>query len=103
MNRHRLLEQRSLMLHRAMADKLRADPTLIEIARTNIARWKSRNAFPQPYLDEWLAVLDRGLDETIAFMCEDSAQARRLRQSSPFAGILTPRERWSLLREARAA
>lgn len=103
MNRHQLIEYRSLLLHRAIADKIRVSPGLMRIAYENIARWKGNNDFPQPYLDEWLAILDRGLEATLAFMCEDSEQARRLRQSSPFPGILTNHERWSILRETRAA
>ena len=34
------------------------------------------------------------LDEILALMVEDTEVMRNLRQSSPFAGILEPKERW---------
>jgi hypothetical protein len=103
MNRHQLIETRSLRLHQAIAEKLRRNPDLIRRAYENIGRWKRINSFPQPYLDEWQAVLDQGLEASLALMCEDSERGRRLRQSSPFPGILSNAERWRILRETRAA
>ena len=36
---HRRIDQRSLALHRAIADKLRADSTLVGVALDNLNRW----------------------------------------------------------------
>lgn len=36
---HRLIDQRSLALAQAIADRLRRDPELISLARQNIQRW----------------------------------------------------------------
>jgi hypothetical protein len=36
-----------------------------------------------------------------AFLVERSELAEELRQSSPFAGALTPQERWKIWRETR--
>jgi hypothetical protein len=43
---HQRIDQRSLALHRAIAEKLRANPALIEIARDNLDRWSLRGAAP---------------------------------------------------------
>ena len=35
-----------------------------------------------------------------SILFDDSEEGRRLRQSDPFSGILTPAERWEIYREA---
>jgi DNA-binding transcriptional ArsR family regulator len=102
-NRHVELDRVSLLLHQAYARKIRGNPALFDKAFHNIERWRRQNAFPQPYLEEWLAILLRGMAHTLAFMVADTEEARRLRQSSPFAGVLEPRERWELMRSAKRA
>lgn len=92
-------DRRSLAMHRLIAGRLRAAPGLLAVARTNIARWRGRNSFPQPYLDDWERILDAGLDEVLRLIESETEEAARLRSSTPFAGILTPRERWEFLRE----
>lgn len=93
---HDRLERRSLELHRAIASKLRARPELLAIAHDNLDRWGRLNSGSQPYWDEWRRLLDRPLDELLAAIEEDSPRMRELRQSSPFAGVLEPKERWHI-------
>jgi hypothetical protein len=57
----------------------------------------------QPYLEEWARILSRGLDATTAVLLDESERATALRQCSPFAGALSSRERFSFLREWKAA
>ena len=92
--RHRVIEARSLAMHCLIAQKIAADPALLEVARRNLAAWRSRYGdAPPPALDEWRKILKRPWPD-IAFVLTDSGEtAARLRQSSPFAGILTPSER----------
>ena len=93
---HRRIDQRSLAMHRAIADKLRADPSLLAIAWENLDRWSKNAGRSQPYLDAWRAILQRPLAETLALMVEESETMTAMRQANPFAGILTPRERWAI-------
>ena len=96
---HNWVDQRSLALARAIADKLRRDPALLEVARENIRRWKvSLHPWP-PALQEWESVLALGLETALATLTKDGPQGRRLRQSSPFAGVLTPQERNAIFEE----
>lgn len=94
-------DRRSLELHRAAADKLRADPAWLERARQRVAAWRSQ-AQPPYYAELWKKILDRPLPQIIAFLVEESEFAQELRSSSPFAGILTPRERWAVLKRFQA-
>src|SRR2546430_471570 len=103
MKDHRLIDQRSLAFDRVIAAKLRANPALVEKARRNLNRWLA-SAAPavRPALREWQLLLDGPLD-TLLFTLESADQrSTRLRQSSPFCGILTPAERTGILKEFEA-
>ncbi len=79
-----------------MAAKLAADPRLLEVARANLKRWLSIS--PHAALIEWRQLLDMTpLPQLLALLRSPDEDAARLRQSSPFAGVLTPEERQSIL------
>ena len=90
-----------------MAEKLQANPQLLEVACRNLDRWiSSADDAPLAAHLEWRRLLQsEPLPEIVALLRADSDDARRLRQSSPFAGLLSPQERWRVLNdyEARAA
>lgn len=88
---HKRLDERSLALHAAVADKIRSNPALVERARANLGRWRA--TLNGAWMDEWQAILDGSSDALLAFLRERSERATRLRQSSPFAGALTVEER----------
>lgn len=90
---HSRLEERSLAMHRLIAEKVQADPALLNKARDNLRRWQESEGSPRLALAEWEQLLDGPLGQVMQFITERSEHARRLRQSSPFAGILTPTER----------
>jgi len=96
---HVYIDRRSRDFHALIAERIRNNPKLLVIAYTNIVRWRNRHKTQNPnrpepyYLAAWEEILDKGLEYTLAFMCEDSEKATQLRQSSPFAGIIAQRER----------
>ena len=93
---HQRIDQRSLELHRAIAAKLRAHPELLGIARDNLARWSETGSRSQPYWDTWREILNRPLEEILDLMQEESERMAALRQATPFAGVLEPKERWAI-------
>jgi hypothetical protein len=93
---HQRIDARSLAMHRAIAGKLRADPSLLAIAHDNLDRWSKERGRSQPYWDAWREILKRPLEEVLAHMVEEGERMTALRQASPFAGVLTPRERWAI-------
>jgi hypothetical protein len=100
---HRLLEARSLAMHAVIARKIERDPRLLEVARGNVERWtKQRNNERPAWLAEWSDLLDQSWESIAALITEPSENAARLRQSSPFAGILTNQERWRIYEAFRA-
>jgi hypothetical protein len=99
---HRQIDQRSLAFGRAIAARLVAQPELIGHARANITRWLvTCSPGVERTLREWLAVLDGPLEGTIALLTTPDERATRLRQSNPFAGLLSNQERNQILRQFR--
>ena len=91
-------DYRSLELHKLIAAKLKENPRLVNTALENIERWKMKNNFPQPYLDDWLNIINHGLEPLLDFLASETEEAARLRSSSPFTGILTQEERNDIFR-----
>jgi hypothetical protein len=95
---HDWIDRRSLALHEAVAAKLEKDPALLGVARANVKRWLE--VHPAAALVEWEQLLDRApLSRVLALLRSPDEDAARLRQSSPFAGVLTPGERLAILRQ----
>ena len=96
MRSHERIDQRSLALHEAVAARLEAQPQLLEVARANLERWLA--AKPAAALREWQRLLDSlPLTQLLQLLRSPEEAAVRLRQSSPFAGILSPAERQAIL------
>jgi hypothetical protein len=93
---HWRIDRRSLALHRAIADKLREDPALLDVARDNLDRWSRAAGHSQPYWDAWREILDHPIEEVLDLIVEDSEKMTAMRQASPFAGVLSPTERWAI-------
>jgi hypothetical protein len=100
---HRLAEERSLALHRAVAGRLRQDASLLARARARVAGWLAAGPTHPRYAQAWAEVLRLPLDELCAAITDAGEPARALRQCTPFAGVVPPRERWRIWREVRAA
>jgi len=100
---HGRIDRRSIALHRAIAEKLRADPALLDIARQNLDRWSLQQGRSQPYWDAWRELLNLPLEDLLTRMVEDSERMTAMRQATPFAGILSPAERWAIYAEFEPA
>lgn len=102
MRTHQDIDQRSLALHRLVADKIRHNPVLFDKVKQTLARWRTTVcASSQPYLQEWERLANLGLDTCLGVAEEDSERAHALRQSSPFTGVLTHGERFAFLKTWR--
>jgi hypothetical protein len=98
---HRHNDDLGLAYHQVIARRLLADASIIDRARARVEQWTQAGQVHQDYIDAWRAVL-RGCERDVAaVLVDDSDHAAALRQVSPFAGVLTPRERWSIWRSRR--
>lgn len=102
MDPHELGLERSRALHRLVAERLRQDPSLAASAHERAERWLAMPGSPRAALEEWRRLLQGPADELLRVLEATDEHADELRQSSPFAGVVGPRERWALWREVAA-
>ena len=97
---HELAMERSLAFHREIARRLVRDTAVLDVARERVRGWMAEN--PQrPYVRQWARILEGTPESIVSFLVDRSELSRELRQSSPFAGVLDPQERWRIWRETR--
>lgn len=97
-------DRKSLWLHTAVAGKVARDPqAAIRRAQGNLARMAQVHGAGVPWLRRWRRLLDAGPEQVLRVLVADTPESRELRQNSPFAGILTERERLQALRGFREA
>lgn len=95
-------DRRSLAFHRAVADRLAEDPEpALEAARRHLRLLTRNHEHAAPILSRWRCWLDLPVAELINRMLDPGQDARDMRQVSPFAGVLSARERAAVLRSFR--
>ncbi|MBI2945154.1 MAG: hypothetical protein HYY25_13225 [Candidatus Wallbacteria bacterium] len=99
---HRLAEERSLELHREIARRLLVDPRVLAAARERVGQWCSTGSVAPHYAQGWRQLLAEPPEEIVRRITDPSEEARALRQVTPFAGLIAPRERWRIWREVAA-
>ena len=103
---HTETDQVSLELGRRIAERMRRQPEVVEFARANLLRWSQQNSSAPSLLScyaEWQQILSRPVAEICELLCSESDDAQRLRQNSPFAGVLSPTEVWEVKARFRHA
>lgn len=92
---HRLIDRINAAQDRQIAARLRRDGRLLKLACQNLERWMARDGRNvRPVFQEWHRILTRlSRGEIADFLRSDTPMARRLRQSSPFAGLLHDAQR----------
>ena len=91
---HKTRDEEKLRYHQRIAEELRRDPErVMTTARANLARWRQTMG-PQPYYERWEEILETmAPEEIVALLLSNTEEGRSLRQSAPFAGVLTQEER----------
>ncbi len=99
MKTHQEIDRRSLALAKRIVSLIDVDPDCKGLlkARDVCSRWYKEN--PVPAIEEWMRILQNEWSVVRMILLDDSEEGRRLRQSSPFCGILSPRDRWTIYRE----
>lgn len=95
--RHRVSELRSQLLHREIAEKLLRKPELARRALDNLATLRRRNPAGRSYHDRWEQLLRGDRIQLLQTLSADTEEARSLRQETPFAGVLSGKERRRVL------
>lgn len=101
MKTHQQIDARSLGMARSIVRKIDDDPARqgLEKATKVCQRWVAMGDVPGA--KEWLRILRQPWSQIRAVLLDESEEGQRLRQNSPFCGILSPRERWEIYRSFR--
>jgi len=95
---HQRAERRSLAYHRAVAGRL--TKKRVEEARHRTFKWLQEGLLDPRYGEQWLELLSESIPVIKEAITEESRRGHDLRQNSPFAGVLSDRERRRLLEAA---
>ncbi len=97
---HRTAERRSIALHAAVAARL--DDATVERAGARVDGWvRDGGPVSAPVAAAWAALLHGPRDVLARALVRDDEAMRDLRQNTPFAGVVTPAERWHIVRRVR--
>jgi hypothetical protein len=95
---HRQAQRRGLAYHRALAKRLNA--RMVSDARQVLADWELQGRIDPTYATAWRELLSRPVTEVRRQLGADIPTMADLRQNSPFAGMLSERERRAVLTSA---
>ena len=96
---HEYQDRVSLQMAREVVRRWRLSEEPLKIAQENFARWMKRNADTPTLMrcyTEWAEILTLPKEEVIAILLAETDEGQRLRQNSPFVGVMPPREVWAL-------
>jgi hypothetical protein len=88
---HDVQDAISLEIATRIAEGLREHPEWIDAARANLDRWTEHNCDAPGLLKcyyEWREILERPVEDVRDVLLSVSDEGQRLRQNSPFAGVL---------------
>jgi hypothetical protein len=103
---HEVQDSISFELAHRIASGLPLHPEWLELARANLERWSRLNSNAPSLLrcyDEWRKLLDQDISEICAVLIAGTEEGQRLRQNSPFAGVVAPDEVWEIKSRHRHA
>lgn len=94
---HSGAERRALAYHRVVAKRLRRKD--VNDAHQLLLSWRKEGRIDARYADEWAQLLAQPMLAIRRALSADTQQMRDLRQNSPFAGMLSDRERAKIIAE----
>lgn len=103
MNPHVLAELRSLSAHVEIAKRIVHDPSIVTRALERLERDHALGITSDYYYTRWRDALAGPTIRLTELLCSEHEEAVAMRQASPFAGTLSPNERWALWKNVRQA
>lgn len=95
---HALGIRRSRAFHAAVADRLVAEPRLVDDALARLARWSESAGRSSPLFAAWETALRGPRAALVELLLREDERTDELRSCTPFAGALPARERWTIWR-----
>lgn len=103
---HEFLDALVLAYYSEIARRVELNPGLVSRAQANLNRWLAGGGYSESQirsLQEWQPLLEpQRLPDLLRVMTDSGEEATRMRQSGPFAGILTSEERRAIKENLKA-
>lgn len=95
------IDRQILVLHQAIANKLLAEPELLEQVKAKLEERRDNGQLGYGAYMHWVSVLELYQQPAQFYqgITEDSPYLRKLRRRTPFVGILTEQERQQALQQ----
>ena len=96
--RQRTGDEVSAERYRLIADKIEADPSLLEIPLANISRWLSQGHSAVKRLEDWRGMIHdaqstrEGMQKLLFILRDEEWESMMWKGFSPFPGILSKEE-----------
>ncbi len=99
MKTHEHIDLRGLRLAEAIVKKIEEGDIHfgIEKARSVNSRWRDMSS--SRLNNDWAEILKKDWSSIRSVLLDTSQRGIQLRQNNPFCGILTPKERWSIMKQ----
>lgn len=95
-------DHRSLAYHHAIAEILMRNPAFaIRRAKRALTKMSKDHPGVKPLFDRWSVWINLPIQELISRMLDPGMTAREMRQVTPFAGLLEPKDRVRILKRFR--
>jgi hypothetical protein len=100
-----MIANKDNLMDRAIADKIERDPQLLDIPLGNIERWLAQDHSAPHRLEQWRKIIlearadAEGLKRLLSILRDTGEKATHLKSFSPFAGVLTTRERRVIIQQ----
>jgi hypothetical protein len=95
---HGIADLRSKALHLEVGRKLLRKPELLQQARQHLEKMRGAMPYARTYVQEWEELLSGPIEGVLQVLGADDEHSKALRHTSPFAGVLSERERLAVLR-----
>jgi hypothetical protein len=90
-----------LAIHKVVAERIRADPSLLDLARKRVAEWQRTCTMNPKYPEAWSVLLSGPIERLLELLVDPGEAATELRHVSPFAGIVDMATRESIWRDVK--
>lgn len=95
---HVIGDLRSKALHMEVGKKLLRKSELLDVARRRLENMRVTTPYSKTYLEKWSDLLSGPIEPILHVLGANDEDSKALRHTSPFAGILSGKERLAILR-----
>ena len=102
MQTHHQIDQRSMLLARAIVAKIDGGDQHASLRRARAVNQRWQKQTPSALHEQWASILQKDWSFIRNVLLDESELGARLRQNNPFCGVISPHERWQIYRDFKS-